>query len=173
MSSNNVTFMCIGNVTWRGIDCWLCSLVKGKGSPYSTAKHRVPDLIPVLAVSLQMTWVINPVVGCHYFPPGLQLLSQLLRGLLPISLLGEQRHDGCEQFARDCYLAVSWLRFEPRPFCAWVQHANHLATEPPCNLVHWCKSIRWKYSALFMIWIVALQALGFTLPFHHIFFSSG
>jgi len=25
---------------------------------------------------------------------------------------------------------VSWLRFEPRPYCAWVQHANHSATEP-------------------------------------------
>ena len=36
-----------------------------------------------LAVSLQVTWVINPAVGCH-FPPGLQLPSQPLRGLLPI-----------------------------------------------------------------------------------------
>jgi len=52
-----------------------------------------------LAVSLQVTFIINPAVGCHYFPPGLQLPSQLLRGLLPISLLGEQRHDGCEQCA--------------------------------------------------------------------------
>ena len=43
--------------------------------------------------------VINPAVGCHYFPPGLQLPQQPLRGLLPISLLGEQRHNGCEQFA--------------------------------------------------------------------------
>ena len=32
----------------------------------------------------------------HYFPPGPQLASpsQLLRALLPISLLGEQRHEG-------------------------------------------------------------------------------
>ena len=52
-----------------------------------------------LAVRLQSSWVINPAVGCHYFPPGLQLPPQPLRGLLPISLLGEQRHDGCEQFA--------------------------------------------------------------------------
>ena len=52
-----------------------------------------------LAVSVQVPWVINPAVGCHYFPPGLQLPSQPLRGLVPISLLGEQRHDGCEQFA--------------------------------------------------------------------------
>jgi len=42
-----------------------------------------------LAVSLRVTWVINPAVGCHYFPPGLQLPPQPLRGLLPISLLGE------------------------------------------------------------------------------------
>jgi len=32
-----------------------------------------------LAVSLQVTWVINPAVGCHYFPLGLQLPSQPLR----------------------------------------------------------------------------------------------
>jgi len=52
-----------------------------------------------LAVSLQVMWVINPTVGCRYFPPGLQLPPQPLRGLLPIMLLGEQRDDGCEQFA--------------------------------------------------------------------------
>jgi len=76
-------------------------------------------------------WVINPAVGCHYFPSGLQLPPQPLRGLLPVLLLGEQRHNGCEQFAYDCYPTASRLRFELGPFCAWVQHANHLATEPP------------------------------------------
>jgi len=35
---------------------------------------------------------INPAVGCHYY-------NTTSRGLLPVSLLGEQRHDGCEQFA--------------------------------------------------------------------------
>ena len=83
------------------------------------------------AVSLQVMWIINPTVGCHYFPSGLQLPPQPLRGLLPVSLLGEQRHNGCEQFAQDCYPTASRLRFEPGPFCAWVQHANHSATEPP------------------------------------------
>ena len=82
-------------------------------------------------VSLQVTRVINPVVGCHDFLPGLQLSTQPLRGLLPILLLGEQRHDECEQFALDCYPTASQLRFEPGPFCTWVQHANHSATEPP------------------------------------------
>ena len=55
-----------------------------------------------LTVSLQVTWIINPAVGCqccHYFPPDLQLPSQPLRGLLPISLFGEHKQDGCEQFA--------------------------------------------------------------------------
>jgi len=52
-----------------------------------------------LAVSLQVTWVMNPAIGCHYFPPGLQLPPQPLRELLPISLVGEERHGGCEQFA--------------------------------------------------------------------------
>jgi len=43
-----------------------------------------------LAVSLQVTW--------HYFPPGPQLPPQPLRGMIPILLLGEQRHNGCKQF---------------------------------------------------------------------------
>jgi len=30
---------------------------------------------------------------------GPQLPSQPVRGLLPISLIGEQRHNGCKQFA--------------------------------------------------------------------------
>ena len=78
---------------------------------------------------------MNPAVGCYYFPPGLQLPSQPLRGLLPISLLGEQRHN--LQFAWDCYPTASQLRFEPRPFCAWAQHANHSATEPPTLILTW------------------------------------
>jgi len=77
---------------------------------YSTAKHRVPQLIPVLG--------IKAVVSCHCFLPGLQLPPQPIRRLLPISLLVEQRHDGCEQFAYDCYRTASRLRFEPGPFCA-------------------------------------------------------
>ena len=40
-----------------------------------------------LAVSLQAAWDINPAVGCNYLPPGLQLPSQPLTGLLPILLL--------------------------------------------------------------------------------------
>ena len=107
----------IGKFSW---------LKKGKGSPYSTVERRVPELIPVPG-SQPAGVSHNPAVGCHYFPSGLQLPSQPLIGLLPISLLGGQRHDGCKQFVKDCYRTASRLRFEPRPFCAGVQHASHSA----------------------------------------------
>ena len=49
---------------------------KGKASPYSITERRVPELIPVL---------------------GSQPAGDVSHK--PVSLLGEQRHDGCEQFA--------------------------------------------------------------------------
>ena len=83
----------IGRLTqWKSDFLWP-SLVKSKGRVGYRSWSRF------FAVSLQVTWVINPAVRCHYFPPGLQLPPQPLKGLLPILLLGEQRHDGCEQFA--------------------------------------------------------------------------
>ena len=63
-----------------------------KGSPYSTAERRVPELIPVLGS--------QPARDVSYKPGGrLPFLSarpavtppQPLRGLLPVLLLGEQR----------------------------------------------------------------------------------
>ena len=74
-------------------------MTKGKGSLYSISERRVPELIPVLGS--------QPTGDVSHKPGGrLPLLSTrpavtlaTLRGLLPISLLGEQRHDGCEQFA--------------------------------------------------------------------------
>jgi len=72
---------------------------KGKGSPYSITERGVPELMPVLGS--------QPAGDVSHKPGGrLPLLSARpavtpasLRGLLPILLLGEQRHDGCEQFA--------------------------------------------------------------------------
>jgi len=70
-----------------------------KGSPYSITERRVPELIPVRG---------SQPAGDVSHKPGsrLPLLSArpavtptTLRALLPVSLLGEQRHDGCEQFA--------------------------------------------------------------------------
>jgi len=72
---------------------------KGKGSPYSITERRVSELIPVLG-SQPAGDVSHKPSGRLPLPPGPQLPSQPLRGLLPILLLGEQRHDGCEQFER-------------------------------------------------------------------------
>ena len=94
------------------------STKKGKGSPYSITERRVPELIPVLGS--------QPAGDVSHKPDGrLPLLSArpavtpaTLRALLPFLLFGEQRHNGCEQFAQDCYPTASRLRFEPGPFCA-------------------------------------------------------
>jgi len=77
------------------------SVCKSEVKKVKVANTRLPSVgfrswSRLSAVSLQVTWVINLAVGCHYFPLGLQLPPQPLRKLLPISLLGEQRHDGCE-----------------------------------------------------------------------------
>ena len=77
----------------------LKDIKKGKVSPYSITERRVPELIPVLGSQPAGDVSHKPSVGCHYFPPGQQLPQQSLRELLPILLVGEQRHNGCEQFA--------------------------------------------------------------------------
>jgi len=64
---------------------------KGKGSPYSITERMVLELIPVLGR--------QPGGRMSLLSARLQLPLQPLRGLLPILLLGEQMHDGCEQFA--------------------------------------------------------------------------
>ena len=70
-----------------------------KSSPYSITERSVLELIPVLGS--------QPAGDVSHKPSGrLPLLSArpavtpaTLRGLLPSLLLGEQRHNGCEQFA--------------------------------------------------------------------------
>jgi len=99
-----------------------------KGCPCSITEHRIPELISVLG--RQPAGDVSHKPGSRlplYFPPGLQLPSQPLCGLLPILLLGEQRHDGCEclRLLPDSIAAVIWTE----AFCAWVQHANHSAAK--------------------------------------------
>jgi len=69
-----------------------------EGSPYLITECRVPELILVLGSRPAGDMSHKPGSN-HYFPPGLQLPPQPLRGLLPVLLLGEQRHNRCEQFA--------------------------------------------------------------------------
>jgi len=75
-----------------------------------------------LAVSLQVTWVINPAVGCHYFPPGLLLPPQPLRGLLFLLWTEAQwMWAVCLRLLPDTVATAIWTW----AFCAWFQHANH------------------------------------------------
>jgi len=105
-----------GHAGFRYVDNY--SSVKGNGSPCSITERRVPELIPVLGS--------QPAGDVNHKPDGrLPLFSArpavtpaTFKRVLPISLLGEQEHSGCEQFAKDCYPTASRLRFEPGPFCA-------------------------------------------------------
>ena len=75
--------------------------VKGKGSPYSITERRVQELIQVLGS--------QPAGDVNHKPGGrLLLLSarpavtpQPLIGLLPVLLLGEQRHNVCLRLLPD------------------------------------------------------------------------
>ena len=72
---------------------------KGTGSPYSITERRVPELIAVLGS--------QPAGDVNHKPDGrLPLLSArpavtpaTLKRAATNLLLGEQRHNGCEQFA--------------------------------------------------------------------------
>ena len=85
-----------GGSETKGGRLWRC---KGKGSRYSITERRVTELITVLCS--------QPAGDVSHKPGGrLPLLSARpavtpppLRGLLPVLLLGEQTHDGSEQFA--------------------------------------------------------------------------
>ena len=81
------------------------------------------------AISLQVVWVINPAVGCHYFSPGLQLPHNPWEGCYQFCCLVNRGTVGMKSLPKT-YPTASRLRFEPGPFCAWVQHSNHSATEP-------------------------------------------
>ena len=72
---------------------------KGKGSPYSITERRVPELIPVHVSQPACDVSHKPSGRLAALSAGLELPPQALRGLLPILLLGEQKHDRCEQFA--------------------------------------------------------------------------
>jgi len=70
-----------------------------KGSPYSITERRVPQLITVLGSQPSGDENHKPDGRLPLLFASLQLPPQPLRGLLPVLLFGEQRHNGCEQFA--------------------------------------------------------------------------
>ena len=110
-----------------------------------------------LAVSLQVTWVINPAVGCQYFPPGPQL---------PPATLKRAATNFAARWTEAQWVWTVCLRLLPDsvataielgPFCAWVQHANHSATEPAITMPNTrrCKKKSQAHSSkLFTIWLL-------------------
>jgi len=72
---------------------------KEKGSPYSLTEHRVSELIPVLSSQHAGDVSHEPDGRLPLLSARPAVTPQPLRGLLPISLRCEQRHNGCEQFA--------------------------------------------------------------------------
>ena len=102
---------------------------KGKASPYSIAERRVPELIPVLGS--------QPAGDVSHKPGGrLPLLYARhavtpapLRGLLPIFMVGEQRHDGCERLPKTVTRQRRECDLNTGPSAPESNHANHSATE--------------------------------------------
>jgi len=92
--SLEVTLSVIVMLIWHFI---LRSTFLLKGSPCSIIERGVLELIPVLGS--------QPAVTSHKPSGRLPLLSArlaitfLARRPVPVLLLGEQRHNGCEQFA--------------------------------------------------------------------------
>ena len=72
---------------------------KGKCSPYSITERRVPELIPVLGSQPASDVSHKPGDRLPLLSARPAVTPRPLRGLLPILLLGEQRHDESEQFA--------------------------------------------------------------------------
>ena len=113
----------------KGAD--LFSYKKGKCSPYSITKHRVPELIPILGS--QPAGDVSHKPSCR-----LPLLSArpavtsaaLKRAATNFAVWWTEAQwvwTVCLRLLPDSVVTAIWTRV----FCAWVQHANHSATEPP------------------------------------------
>ena len=102
-----------------------------KGSPYFITECRVPELIPVLGS--------QPAGDVSHKPGGrLPLLSA--RPAVTLATVKRTATNFaawwtearwvwtvCLRLLPDSIVAAIWTQ----AFCAWVQHANHSATEPP------------------------------------------
>ena len=103
-SGTEVSLIWNDSVPIQSAQCWFPGLaIFNKG--VKVAHTRLPRVgfrswSRFLAVSQAAGDVSHKPGGrLPLLPPGLQLPPQPLRGLLSLSLLGEQRHDECEQFA--------------------------------------------------------------------------
>jgi len=130
---------------------------KKKGSPYSITERRVPELIPVLGS--------QPAGDVTHKPGGrLPLLSArpvknwVVRAATSFAAWWTEAQwvwTVCLRLLPDTPKA-SRLRSEPRPFCAWVQHANHSATEQRKVQCTFCVSVCQH-------WLVSVHCVQFSV----------
>jgi len=93
-----------------------------------------------LAVSLQVMWVINPAVDCHYFPPGLQLPPQPLRGCYQLfRCLVNRRTMGANTLPKTITRQRRGCKLNPGPS---APESSTLTTRLPSHLVTSCKHLR-------------------------------
>ena len=115
-----------------------CQGSKGKGSPYSITERRVPELIPVLGS--------QPAGDVNHKPGGRLPLLSTRPAVTPATLdraatsFAAWWPDArwvwtvCLRLLPDSVAAAIWTH----AFCAWVQHADHSATEPPLSWKRSC-----------------------------------
>jgi len=95
-----------------------CSVKKVKVAHIRLSSIGFRSWSQILAVSLQVMRVINPAIGCRYFPSG------------PPLTLNPQFRCSAKEARWEwtvCLRLLPWadsptasrLRFEPRPYCAW------------------------------------------------------
>jgi len=66
-------------------------------------ERRVPELILVLGSQPAGDVSHKPCSRLPLLSARPAVTPATFRGLLPILLFGKQRHNGCEQFAKNCY----------------------------------------------------------------------
>ena len=91
-----------------------------------------------LAVSLQVMWVINPVVGCHYFLPGSQIASQPLREETHYQFhcLVNRGTTDVNSLPKTVTRQRRSYDMNPGPSAPESSTLNHSATEPPYYYYH-------------------------------------
>ena len=143
------------------------------GKKVKVAHTRLPSVwfriwFRFLAVSLQITWVINPAVGCHYFPTGLQLPPQPLRELLLFCCLVNRRTVGVNSLPMTVTQQHRDYDLNPGPS---VSESSTLITRLPSHVPEMVQvvivivkkygaSIQSK-AAVWGVWVTVLKLLKF------------
>ena len=139
---------------------WLKS--KGKGSPYSITQCSVPELIPVLG---------SQPAGDVSHKPGGRLPLLFTRPAVTPATLKRVATSFAAWWTEARWVWTVCLRLLPdsvataiwtQAFCAWVQHANHSAIEPPISWLVMCNLcvnvIAWAAGADEVLWLWRVAA---------------